>query len=530
MNSGKLLKTTIQIAGATLLLFIALEGIFYAAGTAPGASHFVEAIVMREGLSTRKPQGEFRIFAYGESTMHGCHYAPVSSPARWLEFYLRDLLPERNIRVINFARLGKGSDFTYQTFRETLPYKPDLAVFYLGHNDFSKRHRKDDVLEEKETLGFKLKEGIKNSRFLSAFWRQIIKLKMKRKEMEVRDQVGYDLIETPIHTGLGTSYAVRRSDPFYMENVEFFTKNVSEMIANGKAKKIPQVYFIPVCNLKDFPPNHSMNRSDLDEAGLKEWKRLFEKGKRAQEKGNAEEAMSYFQEAYQIDPTFADLLFRMGQIYFQMGEMDEARRYFEGARDYDVIALRAPREIIQFVRELPTDGGVEVIDTEKAVVAEIPGGILGEPIVEDNVHFSIRGHSLLAAALARKVAARGWIAPRTEWKWEAERPYEQIAESMGVDQELLYQACLKMTHYFGPRFDNRLRFARRAIELKPEDSRGYRALAWTYWLMNDKDKAVEIYRRLKVMDPQGLERVFEAQPQVRQEFEKRSSELPLDGL
>ena len=65
-----------------------LEGLARLTGQPPGASRFAERIIIKQHLTLKKPKGEFRIFAFGESTMHGAHYAPVSSPAQWLEKYL----------------------------------------------------------------------------------------------------------------------------------------------------------------------------------------------------------------------------------------------------------------------------------------------------------------------------------------------------------------------------------------------------------------------------------------------------------
>ena len=102
----KIIRSILQILFATIILFLCLEGLFRLIG-APGGSKFVEKVVIEDHLTNKKPKGEYRIFTYGESTMHGAHYGPTSSPAKWLKAYLQDLLPHKNIRVVNFAR-GAG--------------------------------------------------------------------------------------------------------------------------------------------------------------------------------------------------------------------------------------------------------------------------------------------------------------------------------------------------------------------------------------------------------------------------------------
>ena len=104
-----------------------------------GAQDFVERRIMEQELKPNKEGGVYRIFLFGESTMHGGHLYPASTIKRWLELYIDNLFGEegaKNIEVLNLGRLGADSSFIKQSFIDTLPYEPDLAVFYTAHNDF----------------------------------------------------------------------------------------------------------------------------------------------------------------------------------------------------------------------------------------------------------------------------------------------------------------------------------------------------------------------------------------------------------
>lgn len=519
----KVFKTIGQVLLATVVFLCVCELLFRLLGLPGGTSDFAESVLMKEHLRAYKPKNEFRIFAYGESTIHGCHYAPVSSPPRWLEFYLKDLLPGKKIRVINFGRLGKGSDFALTTLRDTYEYHPDLAIFYLGHNDYNERHRKTTVEAERKTAGYQFKELIKKSHFLSFFWRQAIRAKIKRKAKKYEDQVGYDLIETPVCSGMGEELAVPRNNPFFKENAEFFKGNILDIVRFGEKHKLPMIFFTPVSNLKDFAPNFSEHLRPLSPEELSEWQSLYDEGKAAQDRGDVVRALPLLEQAYAIDDSYAELAFRIGQLYFRQGELAKAKRFFERGRDFDAIICRAPREIIDIIQDLPRSPGLDVIDTEKVVAAELPGGILGEPMIEDNVHFSVRGHALLGRALAEKIAEHDWIAPKSAWQWDREKPYAVMYREIGVNDPILFAADLKMIHFLGPRFENRIRFAERAIKKFPDDPRGYRSLAWTYWLMGDKDKAIEVYRKLEKIHPESLQEVFQEQPAVKKAYEKSAA-------
>ena len=96
--------------------------------------------------------------------------------------------------------------------------------------------------------------------------------------------------------------------------------------------------------------------------------------------------------------------------------------------------------------------------------------------------------------------------------------YLALANELGVNQELLFSADLKMVSYFGSRFDNRIRYAQKALEIHPDHPRALRYLAWTYWLMGAQDRALETYRKLGEVDPRALQEVFELAPDIKKAF------------
>lgn len=508
----KIFKTIGEILLSTVILFLILEIVFRFVG-APGGSKFVEKVVIEEGLTRKKPKSEFRIFTYGESTMQGAHYGPTSSPAKWLGAYLEDYLPDENIRVVNFARVGHGSDFTYETFKQTLFYKPDLAIFYLGHNDFTFGNRKDHIKAKKETLKSRFREWIRKSYLLSTISRWVIKKRMVAKKRIIDDRIEFDVIETPPR-GIGSENSTPRTEPFFEENINFYKQNIQKIIKLGKKKNVPVIFYKPVSNIKDFAPFQSVHMKKLTNAELSEWQTFYEAGKEAQKRRWADKAIKAYLSAYEIDNTFADLSFRLGQLYLKKGELTKARYYFSEARDNDSIIFRAPKEITDALEELKETEGLELIDLEGVLRAETLGGIMGEPIIEDNCHLSLRGHALAAKQGANYIARKGHIVPYKDWRFERERPYEEMAAAIGIGEDLMFEAGLKMVNYFGSRYDNRLRFANKALKIKPDNPRALRYLAWTYWLMGEKDKAAEVYRKLQAVDSEAFDEVMRAQPEI----------------
>ena len=508
-----------QSLAATLVFFLVLEGAFTVAGFPRGATRYIEAISIRQHLSTRKPKDEYRIFTYGESTMHGSHYYPVSNVPRWLGAWLHDFLPDKKIKIVNYARMGQGARFIYDSFHDTVDYKPDLAVFYLGHNTFLPGNRKPDVEARAAEFQNRLETLVKHSRLISAVYRWVIEISLRMKKAAPEDRIERDQIETPLGAAMGPENAILPDDPRYIETIDFFKKQVAAILDLAEKKKIHVIFFKPAGNLKDFAPYGSAHIQKISPDEFEAWEENYKKGKEAQTRGDQDSALGFYDAAYKIDPTYADLSFRLGQIHFGKGNLDEARRLFIEARDHDTIIVRATSEIIGVIEGLRQTRGFPLIETEKIFASKAPGGILGEPFVEDNVHFSIQGHSLLARALADEIYKQGWIAPKEEWHLDRARPFEEISRELGVTKELLFSADLKMVHYFGSRTDNRLRFAEKALEIHPEDPTALRHLAWTYWWIQKRPEALEVYRKLNRISPEAMRQVFENQPEIKKEFE-----------
>lgn len=518
----KFLRATFQVLISSLLLFVVLEAAFRIGEAPPGTARFIERIVYQEKLSTQKPKDEYRIFVYGESTFHGAHYAPISSPPKWLEAYLKDFLPERKIRIVNFCRLGRGTDFALNAFRDTLAYKPDLAVFYLGHNDFLYRNRKDWVAAENQKFGKKAEKLIRKSRFVSSISRWIYRSRFKYKREKPEDTIEFGSIEVSPLTQ-GAENITPRSKPFYWENVTFFRENILAIHRLARARGVHTLFFKPVSNLKDFAPFHSVHMKELTREELLKWRRLREEGIKKQKQDKLDEALALLTEAYSVDPTRAKLCFRLGQIYFAKGEFEKAKKFFEEARDNDAIVFRATKDILESYEEFRKKEGLELIDTEKILIQEVPSGILGEPVIEDNVHFSLKGHSLVGRALAQEIADRNWIAPEGEWKLDKERSYDEIAKELGIDEELQFSADLRMVHYSGSRYENRIRWAKKALETHPHHPSALRHLAWSYWLDGEVDKALEVYQELKELNPQAFYEVMDHEPGIKEAYERNAA-------
>lgn len=520
----KILLAISQAFLSTCVLLLLLEGAFYVLGFPQGTSDFIERAILQQKLELRKPAGQYRIFVYGESTVHGAGYAPTSSPVKWLDAYLRDFLPGRDIKVINFGRMGEGSDFIAQAFSDTLQYKPDLAIFYLGHNTFFPSSRVDSVKKNEARFSYRLKRLFGKSRLISAVIRQNIKFKIQRHAKETQDVMGDPRIEvTSFPFGKENTNVTLPGGPLCQENIRYFKENIERIIKTGETNRVPVIFMKPVCNLKNYPPNFSYHLKALSSDELTQWDAFYRRGQEAAQRKDDLQAIEFFEKALAIDPTYADLSFRLGQLYFQKGEIAKAKLFFEQARDTDGVIRRAPRSILDVYDDLVRVKQIHYFDTEKAFLPKIPGGILGWPLIEDNVHFSVEGQALAGRALADEIAQNNWIAPRSEWRFDRERAQAEISKELGITDETIFRNYCSVISYLGHRYDERLEFGQRAQAIFPDHPIALRQLAWGYWLTGKKDKALEVYNRLGEKNPSALDIVFLAQPEVKQAYKAFAS-------
>ncbi|MFH0984234.1 MAG: tetratricopeptide repeat protein, partial [Candidatus Omnitrophota bacterium] len=513
-------RSILPTLAGTCVLYLLIEGAFLILGYPQGACDFIERVILQQKLEFKKPAGHYRIFVYGESTVHGAGYAPTSSPVKWLDAYLRDFLPERNVQVINFGRLGEESDFIAQAFFDTLQYKPDLAIFYLGHNTFYPDNRVDFVKKRESEFKNRLRRLFRKSRSIAFVVRKVIENKIQRHSGKTEDIMGDGKIEIVPHSLTEESEEITvPGSKVYLNNVRFFQENIEKILGASNKSGVRALFMKPICNLKDYPPNFSMHSKTLSPEQLKLWDQFYQQGLAATSKKNDLVAIESFERALSLDPDYADLSFRLGQLYFQKGDLEKARSLFEQARDRDVVIRRAPQDILSVFEDLAKQDRIHYSDTEKALISRASGGIMGWPVIEDNVHFSLEGQALVGRALASEIAQNNWIAPRSEWRFERERPMEEIQKELGVTRRTVFWDYCSVISYLGVRYGERLEFAQRALELFPEDPIALRQLAWAYWLLGERDKSLSIYTHLREKDPSALEAVFRAQPMVQQAYE-----------
>jgi hypothetical protein len=112
----------------------------------------------------------------------------------------------------------------------------------------------------------------------------------------------------------------------------------------------------------------------------------------------------------EIDPEHAGANYIAGRLLYEQGEVEPAREYLLAARDHDVCPLRATTPIIQSIIQVAEQAKVPLIRTPHLLDQRDwrgqrrPDGIADPVHFVDHIHPTIRGHQLIAAAIADALA------------------------------------------------------------------------------------------------------------------------------
>ena len=269
-------------------------------------------------------------------------------------------------------------------------------------------------------------------------------------------------------------HQVRHDDPALRRVYAQFGRNLGDILDLAIDHGTPVVISTVVSNLKDCAPFASLHGTSVTAEQLRQWQTLYQRGCDAQAGGQFEDAIQAFEQASQIDPEFAELQFRLGECWLQLGDANRARERYRLARDLDTLRFRASSEINKIITaeaQQRQNRVVRFVDACEPFAQLSPHGIPGEESLCEHVHFDFAGNYLLAKLIAEQLIEalnlpRG-ESPRDGWPSE-----QQCADRLGWTpyHQLLFAQELK-TRLQSPPFNQQLHHEARDAELEARITR-----------------------------------------------------------
>ncbi|MBI3252597.1 MAG: tetratricopeptide repeat protein [Candidatus Omnitrophica bacterium] len=508
----------------TLVLFLGLvEGVCRIFFVYPGASDFVERRIIEQGLTKDKSSGEFRVILYGESTMQGDALSPKSTIEKWITTYLEDLLGKdtaKRVKVYNLARIGSNSQFIAKSFADTVPYKPDLAVFYVAHNDFvqlDNRHPRRMSFGQKGFLKHYGRRLVKQSAFLSELTRLHIRFKIRH---HLRDDKFKKVTPPVIETWekfYNPQYDAIVHDSLLFETLfGNWVGNINKIVRVAERHRIPVIFLEGVSNLKEYAPNESVHSPSLDPFKLSQWEVDDSRATRAFAAKKYKEARAFYQRCLRIDPEYALTHYRLGQCYENLSRFEKARKSYSMANDKDRVPLRAPSEVNQFYDDLEKANfkDITVIKTAEIFEKFSPNGLIDSCLVLDTMHPTIEGQALIALEIVKVIYDKGLVSPKESWHWNELGPTNEYIDKLGLDKDFQFSVYLNKAIFVGRFYDKAIEYSQKALLIRPDSIEAKRALAWTYWRKGEKEKAIDLYEELYEKSPEVIAEVFKKYPDL----------------
>ncbi|MBN2593421.1 MAG: tetratricopeptide repeat protein, partial [Sedimentisphaerales bacterium] len=343
----------------------------------------------------KKSEKTYRIFVMGASAAAGTPDGAFCF-GRMLEVMLRRQYPQVNFEVITAAMPAINSHVVYEIADDCTRYQSDLFIIYLGNNEVVGPYGAGTVFSTMSTSISAIRMGI-----------ALKATKLGQLVTNLLESVSGD--NTPkIWHGMGMflEKQIRAEDAGLEIVYKHFRKNLQDIRHLAGSKGIKTIFCTVPCNLKESPPFASLHKPSLTDADKKSWNEIYQCGVKYETDGNFAEAIKLYLKAAEIDDKYADLQFRLGRCYWEIGEYENARAGYVLARELDTLRFRADTHINEILRDTTgnkMDDGVYLVDAVKVFEQNSPHQTPGEELFYEHVHMNFKGNYLLAGAIFQQV-------------------------------------------------------------------------------------------------------------------------------
>jgi tetratricopeptide (TPR) repeat protein len=369
-------------------------------------------------FAAEKQPGTFRIFVIGESAAQGVP-EPSYAFSRFLEVMLRDRFPAESFEIVNTGISSINSHVLLPIARDLARRQPDLFVLYIGNNEVVGPFGPQTTLTPRASnLGLIRAGVVLRSTRLGQLLGGVVQ--PKAADGVPREWQGIRMF---------LDHRVPADAPAMTALYQNYRRNLSDIVAVARRSGARVLISTVGVNLKDSAPFGSLHRANLAPGDSEAWQARVREGVVFEGSGREAAALERYLSAAAIDDRYAELQYRIGRAYWNLGEFESAKERFARARDLDVLRFRADGRMNQIVRSVATAAGpgVELVDAESLFAEASPHGVPGRELFYEHVHMSPGGNYLLARALFPRVVA---LLPGRAHRSEAGPPSQEESERL----------------------------------------------------------------------------------------------------
>jgi tetratricopeptide (TPR) repeat protein len=362
--------------------------------------HFVPAELSRApepSVLYPKNASAVRIFVLGGSAANG-DPEPAYGFCRQLELLLNMHSQGKSFEVINAAVTAMNSFVARRIAQDCAAHQPDLFIVYMGNNEVVgpygpptlplALYKSRAFINAKITLEKDLRLG-----------------QLLRRGAQALHQAG----RVPRQWAGMESFLeskVALDDPGLPCCYRHFQANLRDIVATAHRSGAKTLLCTVPTNIAACAPFASQHKQDLSAPQIAEWDRPFQAGRALETQGNFQGALDEYEKARGIDDTYADLAYCTGKCLLALSKTEEAKSYLSRARDLDTLRFRADSAINAVIRQeaqASTGQGAGLLDLEAVLEQYNQGRPLGDSLLVDHVHLSVRGNFQIAWAAMQAI-------------------------------------------------------------------------------------------------------------------------------
>ena len=354
------------------------SGYFYANREKPGTNDEFSFVMP-------KPPGTTRIFLVGGSAIKGFPEPRGYTAAAFLDQMLAGIWPDRHVEVLNFGTTAVASFPVLDIVKQAVRYDPDLIILYTGNNEFFGAYGVASV-----------NRGMASPTLLAAQY-QLRSLAIMQAAQDLMgksaDLEGRTLMEAMI----GDTYIEPKSD-LREAAAQLLYTHVSQIAAVCKAHGIPLLVCLPAANERGVAP---LGESRLDGLSPAQQKSIRDQMSRAASelKDSPDKAQELLLDVVQQAPDDARANYLLAESEEALGSDGDALTHYRAALDLDPMPWRPPSSSVDAILRAAQENQVTVLDVPSFMRQASSAAGIGWDLMDDHVHFSLKGQYELARAL-----------------------------------------------------------------------------------------------------------------------------------
>ncbi len=378
-----------------------------------------------------KSPDSIRIFCIGASTTRGFPFTNRRiSYSGFLQEILSDLLPNKNIEVINAGYDALSSYGVLDVFGKIIDQQADLIFIYTGHNEFIGHFGVNSKINYGNNhLINRLLTGLFGSRLFLLAERGMLKVKSIGRQEAAKDG-RVNMFKTML-----SQKKMNWEDADHLATARNFEKNLIEILKLARQKGMPVLLSTLASNTRDFSPLQSEFSSSTTPEERANSSRAFQEGNKFYAQDEYDKAAERFNIAVSTAPNYARYYYWLGKAYDKSGKLKRARRAYNYAREMDKIHLRACLLFNQIITSVGRKNDVPVLVMEKEFEKAAESGFVGNEFFLEHVHPNINGHLLMAHAIAKKIQESRLLETSDAWEWERIKSAAEYVRDVGFNKE-----------------------------------------------------------------------------------------------